>query len=279
MLAAASAQAAPLRIVDDRGVSVLFDAPPRRIVSMLPSLTETVCALGACDRLVGVDRHSNHPSSVKPLATLGGLDDANVEAIIALAPDVVLLAQASRVTERLAALGLKIVVLEPRTWRETERTLARMATLLGLGDAGAIHWRRMMDEVNEAASLVPPWLRGASVYYEVDEAPYAAGSVSFVGETLSRLGLVNIVPRSLGPFPRINPEFVVHADPRVILIADRRAAALSQRPGWARLNAIRNAHVCHFDAAQSDVLARAGPRLGDGALLIAQCLQRMVPAP
>jgi len=76
--------------VDDRGVAVSLSAPAHRIVSLLPSLTETVCAMGACARLVGTDRYSNYPAPVQALPKTGGLDDANIEMIVALKPDVVL---------------------------------------------------------------------------------------------------------------------------------------------------------------------------------------------
>eukprot|EP01032_Pedospumella_encystans_P038400 gene38400-43500_t len=93
--------ASALEVVDERGVSVELPQPPQRIVTLLPSLTESVCALGACARLVGVDRYSNSPVSVRTLPQLGGGIDPNVEAVVALRPDVVLLAKSSRVTERL----------------------------------------------------------------------------------------------------------------------------------------------------------------------------------
>ncbi|RYF62016.1 MAG: ABC transporter substrate-binding protein, partial [Comamonadaceae bacterium] len=79
----------PLQITDDRGVAVRLAQPPQRIVSMLPSLTETVCELGACGRLVGVDRYSNWPGRVRTLPQVGGGLDPNVEAIVALKPDLV----------------------------------------------------------------------------------------------------------------------------------------------------------------------------------------------
>ncbi|MDO9202130.1 MAG: helical backbone metal receptor, partial [Hydrogenophaga sp.] len=110
-----SAQAAGLQVTDDRGVTVRWDAPPQRIVTLLPSLTETVCELGQCHRLVGVDRYSNWPASIAALPRVGGGIDPNVEAIVALRPDAVLLAQSSRVVQRLEALGLKVVALEPKS--------------------------------------------------------------------------------------------------------------------------------------------------------------------
>ena len=95
-----------LQVTDDRGVAVTLARPPQRIVSLLPSLTESVCALGACARLVGVDRYSNDPASVQALPKVGGGLDPNIEAIVALRPEVVLLATSSRAASRLESLGL-----------------------------------------------------------------------------------------------------------------------------------------------------------------------------
>jgi iron complex transport system substrate-binding protein len=137
-------------------------------------------------------------------------------------------------------------------------------------------WLAIEAEVGRAVAQVPPGARGLRVYYEVDSAPYAAGEASFIGETLTRLGVQNIVPASFGPFPKLNPEYVVRADPDVIMLSSRHADGLSQRPGWARIRAIQNQRVCAFTQAQSDVLSRPGPRMGEAAQIMARCLQDVV---
>lgn len=261
-------------IRDDRGVDVTLPAPPQRIVSLLPSLTETVCDLGACARLVGTDRYSNFPVAVRALPKTDGLDDANVELIVSLRPDVVLLAHSARVTERLEALGLKVVALEPRTYVDVQRVIGQLARVLGVPtEEGAALWRRIETQLDAAVRSVPPAARGLSYYYEVDSGPYAAGTTSFIGETMFRLGAKNIVPASLGPFPKLNPEYVVRADPQVILIGQRNAAPMRTRPGWERIRALRDGNLCVFSPEQSDVLVRAGPRMGEGAQLMADCLR------
>jgi iron complex transport system substrate-binding protein len=266
---------AGVSLTDDRGVRVNLPAPPQRIVSLLPSLTETVCELGACAQLVGVDRNANHPASVRDLPHVGGLDDVNVEAVVALRPDVVLLAGSSRATERLEALGLKVVALEPHTHEDVRRVAATLALLLGQADSGERLWRRLEAQVGAAAQSVPTQARGWQVYYEVDSAPYAAGEASFIGHLLRQLGLVNIVPAGLGPFPKLNPEFVVRADPQLIMVSERSAASLSSRPGWSGIRALRDRRVCAFTAAQGDVLSRPGPRLGEAAQVLAACLRKL----
>ena len=257
-------------VQDDAGKT--FDGRvPQRVVSLLPSLTESVCALGACKRLVGVDRYSNFPLSVRALPQLGGLDDVNVEAIVALKPDVVLAAPSSRVAERLAALGIKVFTLDAKSYADVRRVLLKLGELLDLPNAKKF-WDQLEKHVAAAAQSMPARATGITVYYEVATGPYAAGPESYMGELLDRLGARNIIPAKLGPFPKISPEFVVRADPRVILISEREAAGLAQRPGWDRISAIKLGNVCLFTPEQGDVLARPGPRMGDAAQLMADCL-------
>ena len=111
LLAALLPFAAQARVTlhDDRGATLVLAAPPQRIVSLLPSFTESVCALGGCARLVGTDRYSNWPVSVRALPKLGGVDDAQIERIVALRPGVVLAAPSARVIDRLEALGVKVL--------------------------------------------------------------------------------------------------------------------------------------------------------------------------
>jgi len=197
-----------LQIEDDRGVMVRLPAPPQRMVTLLPSLTETVCALKACARIVGTDRYSNWPAEVRPLPKTGGLDDAQVERIVALKPDLVLAAGSARVIGRLESLGIPVAALEPKSHADTRRVILAVAALTGQPGADEL-WARIQRDTDAAAARVPAALKGQRVYFEVDAAPYAAGPTSFIGETLQRLGLGNIVPTQQGPFPKLNPEFVV----------------------------------------------------------------------
>jgi iron complex transport system substrate-binding protein len=214
-----------LEVKDERGVTVRLPRPPQRIVSLLPSLTEGVCALGACSRLVGVDNYSNSPSAVRTLPQLGGGIDPNVEAIVALRTDAVLLAKSSRVTQRLEALGLKVIVLEPKSHADVRRVLDTLDQVLGTREAPNV-WRLIDASVSAAAQSLPARAKGLRVYFEVNSAPFAAGESSFIGETLTRLGAKNIVPASLGPFPKLNPEYVVRANPDLIMVSVRSAVGM-----------------------------------------------------
>ena len=260
-------------VIDDRGVTVTFAQPPQRIVSLLPSLTETVCELGQCQRLVGVDRYSDYPLSVRALPQVGGGLDPNIEAIVALKPDVVLMATSSRAGERLQSLGIKVVSLEPKSHADVRRVLEKIGQVLDVPDAQRV-WRVIDAAMSAAAQSLPASVKQTRVYFEVNRAPYAAGETSFIGETLSRLGAQNIVPAKLGPFPKLNPEYVVRANPDVIMVGDRNYAGMEGRPGWAGIRAIKEHRVCVFPVAQSDVVVRPGPRMAEGARILAQCLQK-----
>jgi iron complex transport system substrate-binding protein len=269
--------AASATVVDDRGTVVSLTPVPQRIVSLLPSLTESVCALGQCAKLVGVDRYSNYPASVRGLPSVGGGLDPSIEAIVALKPDLVLVATSSPGIERMRALGLRVVALEPKDYPSAVRVLLSLGDVLGVGTAKAVV-QSMEFEMRAAVAQVPVPARGKRVYFEVSPGPYAASASSFLGQTLELLGLQNIVAGTLGPFPKVNPELVVRAQPDVILIGDSNADAMQNRPGWDRLSALRARRVCAFNKEESDILVRPGPRMAQGAMLVARCLQAVYGA-
>jgi len=264
---------------DDLGRQVTLARPPQRIVTMLPSLTETVCALGLCAHLVGTDSYSNWPASVLALPKVGGLDDAAIEAIVALKPDLVLLSRSERTTSRLGALGVPTFVIETQTYADVERNVVRIADLLGVPERAApLNSRRNHEiaEVVAAARLKRPGA-GPRVYFEVDSAPYAAGPTSFIGELLAQLGARNVLAPELGPFPKLNPEYVVRQDPDVIMTLPSGASTLAERPGWRTIRAVREQRVCVFTPGDRDLITRPGPRMVEGLRVLADCLNRVAP--
>ncbi len=275
LLAGCAAVAQSPKVSDGRGAVYAWEQPPQRIVSLVPSLTESVCALGACGALVGVDRFSNEPASVQALPKLGGLDDARVEAIAVLRPDLVLAAPSARVVERLRGLGIRVMVFDTQSHADVQRVLKSLAEVLGVPGRDRQVWAGVEQALADAAARVPQVWRGGRVYFEVEATPYAAGAGSFIGETLSRLGLDNIVPASMGPFPRLNAEFVVRAQPLIVMASRANLSAMPARPGWSALLALRDGRACGFAEAPYELLVRPGPRVGEGAALIVDCLVRL----
>lgn len=257
---------------DDRGVAVELASTPRRIVSLLPSITESVCAIGACSLLVGTDRFSNWPASVDALPKLGGLEDPHIERIFALKPDVVLVSTSERLVDRLEALGLKVIVLESRNRSDVKRTLTLLGRMLAVPSAAENVWAEIERQTRAAADRVPKEMRGKRVYFEVDSTPYAAGAASFIGETLTLLGMKNAIPAELGPFPKLNPEYVVRAQPDIVIAISPSLADMPKRPGWSALRALMGRQTCGFPSQRYELLVRPGPRMGEAADMLADCL-------
>jgi iron complex transport system substrate-binding protein len=265
---------AAIRVVDDQGTLVTLTAPPQRVVSLLPSLTESVCVLGACHRLVATDRWSNWPESVRGLPKLGGLDDANLELILVQRPDLVLLSASNRLAGRLRALGLTVAELDAEDLPQVQRLLTKVAALLGAPQQAALQWQAIETEIRTARAMVPKTAQGTRVYFEVSSALYAAGEVSYIGQLLSTLGAVNVVGAKWGPFPKLNPEFVVQAQPDLIMLSAAEAPGLIRRPGWSHMKAVSQGRICAMPQADYDLLSRPGPRLGAAAKVLAQCLAK-----
>jgi iron complex transport system substrate-binding protein len=273
--AAAPATAAPRTVIDDRGRHIAVPARVQRVVSLLPSLTESVCALGACDRLVGVDRSSDWPASVRTLPQLGGLEDPAIERIVALRPDLVLVPLSWRASSRLESAGLTVLAMEPGSMMTTRRMLSVLASALGTPDAAEPLWQTVRGQLEQAAAQVPASWRGARAYVEVSDVPHAAGERSTLGEIVAALGLRNIVPADLGLYPQLNPEFVVRANPDLVIGSQDAVSRMRARPGWSQLAALQQAHVCGLSPRVYDTVVRAGPRMGEAAQALVQCLQAL----
>jgi len=278
LLAGLPAVAQPLLLRDDLGRTQRFEQLPQRWISLMPSLTESVWALGGGARLVGLDRYSSWPPQLAALPRLGGLDDVQIEALVALRPDVVVASTAARSLDRLEQLGIRVLRLKSDSHADVRRTLNLLAQLLGRPQDGEALWQSLQAELSAQSLRLPAAWKGRRAYFEIGGGPYAAGTQSFIGETLERLGLRNIVPPELGPFPKLNPEFVVRAAPELILGPRTQQQALAERPGWRQLPALQRGWTCGFDGAQYDMLVRPGPRLAEAAALVVDCLLRL-PSP
>jgi iron complex transport system substrate-binding protein len=276
---AGSAASAAFKLRDDTQREVTFPQHPQRIVAMLPSFTETICALDACGRLVATDRFSNWPLPVRDLPKAGGLEDAEVEMIVGVQPDLVLLARSQQIGNRLRELGIPIFVLEARTYADIRRTVGVIGAILGLEDRAL----RLNDTIDAAVQgisteeMARSHGHGPTVYFEVDRAPFAAGATSFIGELLALLGARNIVTPDLGPFPKLNPEYVVRSNPDVIFASPTEIGHLAERPGWSEVRAVRERRLCSFTPEVRDTIVRPGPRVAEGMRAMADCLRRVAP--
>lgn len=270
--------AAPIhQITDSRGKTIALPAQPQRVVALLPSITEGMCSLSMayCEQhLVGVDRYTTWPPAlIERLPDLGGGLDPNIEAIVRLQPDLVLLSNSSRSIERLEALGLTVATLDAQTTEQAYEVLRKLETLLHFPPNSAeTVWQNTVQKLDSVAAELPDRAKGKRVYFEVNSGPYAAGETSFIGELMQRLDAKNVVGADLGPFPKLNPEYIVQANPEVIMISADQAPSLPQRPGWSDITALQTPHVCAFTSAQRENMIRPSPRMVVGIQILAKCL-------
>lgn len=265
----------PFTVVDDLDREVTLEAAPSRVVSMAPSHTETVCALGACDLLVGRDTWSNWPEEVAGLPNLGDAFAPDLEALVALEPDLVLVDEYSGMQGPLEALGIAVYAGTPQTFEETLEFFDLLGAMLDRQSQAAVLKGRVMGEVEGVMALLEDAPR-PTVFIELDPTPYSAGPNSYMGALLTMAGGRNVLGAELGDFPQVDPEFVVVADPQVILLTDApfgvTAADVAARPGWGAITAVTSGNVVELDPVTVDMLSRAGPRLGQAVLQLARIL-------
>ena len=257
----AAATTYPFTLTDDLGRTVTLKAEPKRVVSVLPSSTETLCAIGACERLVGVDEFSDFPARVTKLPKVGGLYNPNIEAMVALKPDLVVVSKYGKLADSLTAAGLTVVAVNPETYEEVFSKTLVLGKLVNREAQAKALVVQMRRDIARTEILARNAAHKPTVYYEIDPTPYTAGPNSFIGVLLSKAGATNIIPASLGDFPKISPELVVTQNPQLILGPDLKAARA--RPGWSAIAAVKSGRVIAVPPGSTldTLLNRPGPRL------------------
>jgi iron complex transport system substrate-binding protein len=270
----------PFTITDKLERTVTIEAEPQRIISMLPSHTETLCAIDACDKLVGVDDFSNYPEQVNGLPKLGGgLTGADggpdVEAIVALQPDLVLVSEYGELAQLLEQAGITVYAGSPTTYEDTFTYFDIIGQLTNRDIEAVLLTDKVQKEIDGIAKLVSS-AEPISVYYEIDATPYSVGPNSFIGVLLAKAGGQTIVTAEQGDFPQLDPEFIISSNPEVIILSDAPSGesleTLQARAGWETLQAITNNKVFGLTDEQNDVANRPGPRIAEVVRLFAQML-------
>ena len=249
----------PYTFTDDLGRKVTLRAEPQRVISVLPSTTETLCAIGACGKLVAVDDYSDFPASVTRLPKVGGLYDPKVEAMVAQKPDLILVSKYGKLPEQLTALGIPFAVVNPETYDDVFNKTFALGKIVNREAQAKALVTQMKRDIARVEILTRTAPRQPTVYFEIDPTPYTVGPNSFMGVLIAKAGGRNVIPASLGDFPKIDPELIVKANPQVMLGLSPQAAAA--RPGWAGLQAVRSGRVQEIPKELNTILGRPGPRL------------------
>lgn len=259
----------PLVVRDDRGVDVTLRAEPRRIVSLLPSHTETLLALGAGSRVVGVDDFSAGIPEVAGLPSLGGLYDARLEVLLSTRPDLVLMSESNGAAAPVERGGLVVWGGSAHRFDDVFRVIEAIGRLICKQPEAAHLARQVADDVADVEGHVRgrPVVR---VYYELDPTPYTVGPFSVIGAMIAKAGGEDVVGDGLGDFPKISPEAVIAGNPDVVLGVSLEE--VRKRPGWERIAAVRSGRVYKLTPREAELVSRPGPHLADGLRALVRIL-------
>ena len=273
LAACAAAQPAqgPRKFTDGLGRAVSLKGPAQRVVSLAPSNTEILFAVGAGKQVVGRDEFSDYPPEAKSLQSVGGsMGQYSTEAVVALKPDLVLAAEinAPELVKQLEDLGLTVYYLKnPKTLEEMYGNLDIVGQLTGHDTAGLVD--SLKKRVQAVDEKVMPLSSRPSVFYEIDATdpakPYTYGPGSFGDLLIARAGGFNIGNQLSDPYPQMSLEQIVVSNPGIILLGDSMwgttAEAVKGRPGWEGIEAVKSGNILPFD---DNLVSRPGPRLVDG---------------
>lgn len=258
---------AAFTFVDDIGRKVTV-IKPERLVSLTPSSTEILFALGLGDKVVGVDDYSNYPAAALKIDKVGAYDKPSLEKIVALKPDLVLADSIhEEAVKRLEEMGISVAVVFPSDLEEVLTGIRWIGIATGARDR-AVELEAELTErirlVDEKVASIPeqerPW-----VYYEVSSEPImTAGPKTLSSELMVRAGGCNIAHDAATDYPEFSPEAIVSRNPDVIIFPEIHGTdaveveTIKARPGWGTVKAVQNGRLYSIDA---DILSRPGPRV------------------
>ncbi len=260
----------PLTITDDLGRDVTVEAKPQRIVSLAPSHTEILFAIGAGNQVVGVTTYCNYPPEAQDREQIGGFSATtiSVEKIVALEPDLVFsVGEIQRpAIEALEQVDITVVALDPNDFDEVYATIELMGRLTGHEKEAAqimADMKARVAAVQERVATIPEEERLTVFWETYDEPLMTVGTASFTHQLIELAGGVNIFADLTEAYPQVNAEEVIKRNPAVIMGADSMGDKLStelvgQRPGWGQVQAVQDGRIHLFDG---DMVSRTGPRL------------------
>jgi len=268
VLIAAGAAHAQVRVIDDYGKPVSLAGTAQRVVCLAPHLTELMFAAGAGERVVGAVDYSDYPPAARTLPRVGSEAAINLEALVALRPDLVVAwpnAGSVRAVERIASLGIPVFRSEPRELEDIARTIETFGRLAGT--QGAAH-RAANDFRARAAQLAARYSHrpAVRVFYQVWDRPLITVNGDHVISKVIRLcGGTNVMADLPGIAPEIDPERVLEADPDVILASGTGSVRPAWLDGWKAYPGLAAVRHGQLRAIRPELLQRHTPRLLDGA--------------
>ncbi len=274
-----SSSSFPVTITAGNG-KVTVAEQPRRIISLSPTATESLFAIGAGAQVIAVDDQSDFPRSA-PRTTLSGFIP-NVEAIAAYQPDLVIIAYDPKgLSGALEKLGVPVVLHDaPKTFKGAYQQIRQLGLVTGQTAKATRLIQRMKSRIGKLVKASKETAAGLSVYHELSPDLYSVSSASFVGQVYSILGLDNIADAADGSrsgYPQLSAEYIVARSPDLIVLADsvccgQKASTVAARPGWSGIDAVRSGSVVRID---DSLASRWGPRLVNFFRAMATAIARL----
>ena len=269
----------PVTITASNG-KVTVSKRPARIVSLSPTATETLFAIGAGGQVVAVDDQSDYPRAA-PRTTLSGYTP-NVEAIAGYRPDLVVISfDPKGLSEALGKLGIPVVFHNAAaTLPGAYQQIRQLGSLTGHGPEANRLVSSMKQRITRIVARSRTAGANATVFHELDPTLYSVTSNTFVGRVYAMFGLRNIADAAKAggsDYPQLSPEYVIASDPDLIVLADtvccgQRAQTVASRPGWSRIAAVRTGSIVRLD---DSIASRWGPRLVNLVRAVGTALQRL----
>ena len=285
LLSACGLQATPtpatLTFTDGLSREISLNGPAQKVISLAPSNTEILFAIGAGSQVVGRDQLSDFPAEAGNVTDIGSSFEAlNTELIVSLKPDLVLAAEINtpEQVKQLEDLGLTVYYLKnPLTLEEMYSNLELVAQMTGHETEAATLIESLKARVSAVDEKIAPISSRPGVFYELDATdpakPYTAGKGTFITQLIERAGGQNIAA-DIDGYPQLSLEQVVAADPAFIILGDSAYGvipeSIASRPGWENLSAVKNNQVFPFD---DNLVSRPGPRLVDALEELAKLLR------
>jgi iron complex transport system substrate-binding protein len=279
LAAGAASPAAALTLRDMLGRDVTLPAPPTRIVSLVPSVTEIVFSLGAEERLVGRTDFCDHPPAVRTKPSVGGMVNPNLETLVALRPDLVVATDEGNREEtvrQLARLGIPTYLVHANRIAETVDLIARVGELTGHQAAVPRLTAEMLRRVEAVRRAVAPFRRPRVLYVLWPDPLIVPGRASILTELIEVAGGTSITGGDGDAYPRFSLEAAVARAPEVIILADHSTGqSTAGRPvpeKWQRLTSVPAIRAGRLHSADLSILHRYGPRVADGLETLARII-------
>lgn len=268
-------ETAGISILDDFGNEIKLEAPAQRIISLAPSNTEILFAVGAGDKVIGVTTFDDYPEEVLQIEKIGDFNGMNLERIIELEPDLVINygEGITEETQRLVEAGIQIAGFEPESIEEIVETIKRVGILTGKVAESETLAGEMLKKEAELIGMVQG-LKKKTVFYEIWHEPLmAAGPGSFVDQLIQLAGGINVAGDAESEYPQFDLEQLIERNPQVYLTAndlpEKTVESIKSRPGYENIEAIKSDQIYLLNG---NIMSRPGPRIIEALELLIKAI-------